>query len=153
MHFYHNLHKVDSQFLLGYLQYIKIYFYICKSYGGNMYGGGLVTKLCLILGTPWTVACQVPLSIGFPSWECWSGLPFPSPGDFPEEILCMKWNLLSHVPLLRPRGLEPARLRCLWNSSGQNTGVGSCSLQGIFPTQVSHIAGGFFTSWATREAQ
>ena len=42
-----------------------------------------------------------------------------------------------------------------WNSPGQNTGVGRLSLlQGIFPTrdwiQVSCIAGGFFTSWATR---
>ena len=37
---------------------------------------------------------------------------------------------------------------------GQNTGVGSLSLlQGIFPTQVSRIAGRFFSSWATREAQ
>ena len=36
---------------------------------------------------------------------------------------------------------------CSWNSPGQNTGVGSLSfLQGIFPTQVSRIAGGFFTS-------
>ena len=34
-----------------------------------------------------------------------------------------------------------------WNSLGQNTGVGSlCLLQGIFPTQVSLIAGRFFTS-------
>ena len=34
-----------------------------------------------------------------------------------------------------------------WNSAGQNSGVGSHSLfQGIFPTQVSHIAGRFFTS-------
>ena len=46
---------------------------------------------------------------------------------------------------------------CPWNSPGQNTGVGSFSfLQGIFPTQglnqVSCIAGGFFTSRATREA-
>ena len=41
-----------------------------------------------------------------------------------------------------------------WNSLDQNTGVGTLSfLQGIFPTQVSGIAGGFFTSWATREAQ
>ena len=45
-----------------------------------------------------------------------------------------------------------------WNSPGQNSGVGSLSLlQGIFQprdrTQVSCIAGGFFTSWATREAQ
>ena len=42
-------------------------------------GGGLVTKSCLTIVTPWTVACQVPLSIGFSRQE-WSGLPFPSPG-------------------------------------------------------------------------
>ena len=40
-----------------------------------------------------------------------------------------------------------------WNSPSQNIGVGSLSLlQGIFPTQVPHIAGRFLTSWATREA-
>ena len=32
---------------------------------------------------PWTVACQASLSMGFPREEHWSGLPFPSPGDFP----------------------------------------------------------------------
>ena len=31
--------------------------------------------------TPWTIACQAPLSMGFPRQEYWSGLPFPSPGD------------------------------------------------------------------------
>ena len=31
--------------------------------------------------TPWTVAGQAPLSMGFPRQEYWSGLPFPSPGD------------------------------------------------------------------------
>ena len=31
--------------------------------------------------TPWTVAHQAPLSIGFSRQEYWSGLPFPSPGD------------------------------------------------------------------------
>ena len=45
-----------------------------------------------------------------------------------------------------------------WSSPGQNTEVGSLSLlQEIFPTQVqtqvSHVAGRFFTSWATKEAQ
>ena len=34
--------------------------------------------------TPWTIACQAPLSIGFSRQEYWSGLPFPSPGDLPE---------------------------------------------------------------------
>ena len=47
------------------------------------YGGGLVTKLGLTLGTTWTVAHQAPLSIGFSRQEYWSGLPFPSPGDLP----------------------------------------------------------------------
>ena len=31
--------------------------------------------------TPWTVAHQAPLSVGFPRQEYWSGLLFPSPGD------------------------------------------------------------------------
>ena len=35
--------------------------------------------------TPWTVAHKTPLSIGFSRQEYWSGLPFPSPGDLPEQ--------------------------------------------------------------------
>ena len=38
-------------------------------------------KSCLTLVTPWTVAHQAPLSMGFPSQEYLSGLPFPSLGD------------------------------------------------------------------------
>ena len=34
--------------------------------------------------TPWTVAHQAPLPMGFSRQECWSGLPFPSPGDLPD---------------------------------------------------------------------
>ena len=34
-----------------------------------------------LVATPWTVARQAPLSMGFSSQEYWSGLPFPSPGD------------------------------------------------------------------------
>ena len=34
--------------------------------------------------TPGTVARQAPLSVGFSRPECWSGLPFPSPGDLPD---------------------------------------------------------------------
>ena len=45
-------------------------------------GGGLVAKSCPTLVTPWTVACQAPLSMGLSRQEYWSGLPFPSPGDF-----------------------------------------------------------------------
>ena len=34
--------------------------------------------------TPWTVAYQIPPSIGFSRQEYWNGLPFPSPGDLPD---------------------------------------------------------------------
>ena len=34
-----------------------------------------------LFATPWTVALQAPLSVGFSRQENWSGLPFPSPGD------------------------------------------------------------------------
>ena len=35
--------------------------------------------------TPWTVACQPPLFMGFLRQEYWSELPFPSPGDLPDN--------------------------------------------------------------------
>ena len=35
--------------------------------------------------TPWTVARQAPLSMGFPRQKCRSGLPFPTPGDLPTQ--------------------------------------------------------------------
>ena len=37
----------------------------------------------LLFVTPWTVAPQAPWSMGLPRQECWSGLPFLSPGDLP----------------------------------------------------------------------
>ena len=33
--------------------------------------------------TPWTAACQAPLSTEFPM-QYWNGLPFPTPGDLPD---------------------------------------------------------------------
>ena len=92
--------------------------------------------------TPWTASYQAPPSMGFSRQEYWSGVPLHSP----ESRLVMS-NSLQLYGLYSP-----------WNSPGQNIGVSSHSLlREIFPTQdqtqVSHIAGGFFTSWATREAQ
>jgi len=45
---------------------------------------GLVTVSCPILVTPWTLACQAPLPMGFSRQEYWTGLPFPFPGDLPD---------------------------------------------------------------------
>ena len=38
-------------------------------------------RLC---ATPWSVACQAPLSMGFSRQEYWSGLPCPPPWDLPD---------------------------------------------------------------------
>ena len=35
-----------------------------------------------LFATPWTVACQGPLSMGFSRQEYWSGLPFLFKGTF-----------------------------------------------------------------------
>ena len=48
-------------------------------------GGGEVAKSCPTVVTPWTVALQASLSMGFSRQEYWNGLPFPSPGDLPTQ--------------------------------------------------------------------
>ena len=49
--------------------------------------------------TPWTIACQAPLSVGFPRQEHWTGLPFSSLGDFPdlgiEPMSCLLFTWLK----------------------------------------------------------
>ena len=64
----------------------------------------LVAKLCPTLATPWTVACQAPLSMGFSRQEYWSGLPFPSPGDLahpgtePTSPTLQAFSVFSELP-------------------------------------------------------
>ena len=59
----------------------------------------LVTPVQLFV-TPWTMVHQIPLSMGFPRQEYWSGLSFPSPGDLPnpwiEPMSSVDSLLLSH---------------------------------------------------------
>ena len=66
-------------------------------------GGGLVTKSCLTLVIPWTVAHQAPLSMGFSRQEHWSRLPFPSPGDLPDPGIEPKSPALQADSLLTER--------------------------------------------------
>ena len=42
--------------------------------------------------TPWTVACQDSLSMGFPRQEYWTGLPFPSPEDLPDQWIKLEFQ-------------------------------------------------------------
>ena len=58
--------------------------------------------------TPWAVARQTPLSMGFSRQEYWSGLPFPSLGDLPDpEVkpgpLALQANFLLSEPPGKPK--------------------------------------------------
>ena len=88
----------------------------------------LVTQHVQLFMTLWTVAHQVPLSMGFSRQEYWNGLPCPSPEDFPNP------EIEPRSPAWQERSLpsEPPGMP-------KNTGVGSSSLlQGIFLTQKSN---------------
>ena len=79
--------------------------------------------------TPWTVAHQAPLPMGFSRQEYWSGLPCPPPGDLPNPGIELRSPALQENSL--PSGSR---------GKPKNTGVGILEwrrslLQGISPTQ------------------
>jgi len=64
-----------------------------------------------LFATPWTVAHQVPLSMGFSRQEYWSGLPFPSPGDLPNPGIEPRSPALQADPLTSEPFTQP-----IWES-------------------------------------
>ena len=59
----------------GYLSFL-----VPEGNWGNKFLAQSVSHVQLFV-TPWTIARQAPLSMGFPRQECWNGLPSPPPGD------------------------------------------------------------------------
>ena len=60
--------------------------------------------------TPWTMACRVPLSMGFLRQEYWSRLPFPSPGELPDPGIkpvshSLAGGFFTTKPPRRPNGI------------------------------------------------
>ena len=63
--------------------------------------------------TPWTVAHQVPLSMGFPRQGYWSGLSFPAPEDLPDPGIelaslaspALAGGFFATVPFGKPQSL------------------------------------------------
>ena len=71
--------------------------------------------LCCVqlFATPWTVARQTPLSMGFSRKEYWSELPFPSPEGFPDPEIKPTYSsspaLASGFFTIEPPG-KPSKL-------------------------------------------
>ena len=70
-----------------------------------------------LFATPWTVADQASLSMGFSRQGYWSGLPFPSPRDLPNPGI-----------ELRSPPLQVDSLPSEPPGKPRNTGVGGLSL-------------------------
>ena len=58
--------------------------------------------------TPWAIACQAPLSMGFSRQEYWGGLPFPPPVFLPGKVYgqrslvgCSPWGYMTEYACLR----------------------------------------------------
>ena len=76
----------------NWLQLLQVLPFPKKSVTGNAFCLSLYMECCAVLshvsrvrlfGTPWTVGCWAPLSMGFSRQEYWSGLPRPFPGGLP----------------------------------------------------------------------
>ena len=59
-------------------------------------------SLIQLFATPWTVAHQAPLSMGFSRQGPWSGFPFPTQGIFPTQglnpclLLLLLWQAILY---------------------------------------------------------
>ena len=95
-----------------------------------------VAQACLTLfKTPWTVAHQGPLSVGFSRQEYWSGLPFPFPGDLPDPGIEPESYALQADSLPS----EPQRGNALGDSSLRDTAALLAELR-----PVSEMSSGVF---------
>ena len=75
-------------------QGFEVAFFALSNYPQNVHFQ--VKRICLTVSllfshqvvsdsaTPWTVACQAPLSMEFSRQEYWNGLPLPTPGGIPD---------------------------------------------------------------------
>ena len=111
-------------------------------------GESEVAQSCLF-ATLWTVAHQVPPSMGFSRQEYWSGLPFPSPGDFPNPGIEARSPALQADALTsEPPGKTQGRShqgRSQWKRKWQPTPV---FLPGKFHGQRSLVG---YRPWGHRE--
>ena len=95
-----------------------------------------------LFAIPWTVAYQVSSSMEFSRQECWSGLPFPSPGDVPDP------GIKPRSPVLQADALPselPGKLYCiareLLNEVVPGTSVCPLSETGVLGDFWGHIKG------------
>ena len=118
--------------------------------------------------TPWTIAHQAPLSMGFSRQEFWSGLPFPPRGDLPHpginlgspvlqvdsllseplgkpQVALVVKNLLANTGRCKKCGFDSWVGKLPWRKAWQPTPV---FLPGEFHGQKSLVG---YSLWGCKE--
>ena len=114
-------HLCTSELSRIYIQVILFTTFILLSEGGVCVCVCVcvcVFSCVLLIATPWAVAHQAPLSMGFSRWKYWSRLPFPAPGDLPDSgieplppgSLALAGEFFTTMPPGKPRWRWTKRL-------------------------------------------
>ena len=127
--------------------------------------GGLDTPWGLLESLPPPPAAPPPVALLAPEGVCSPGLECNSLGQGAEQVACWGERVSVLISLGTRRWGSPGdfvfqfqsvwrAFGALWASGGvRGLGSPSSSPGEVGSGHVSHIAGGFFTVWATREAQ
>ena len=100
-----------------------------------------------LFATPWTIACQAPLSLGFFRQEYWNRLPFPSPGNLPDQGLNPHLLGLLHcrwILYCRATGEAFKSLTLLHSPQVLSTGVNKCEHHCSIITEELHAVWKFY---------
>ena len=106
----------------------------------NMSGATVLLCVCAVVSdseTPWTIAWQALLSMGFFWQEYWSGLPFLAQGIFPTQGSNLSFCCLLHCRRILYH-CTPWETLCLWRRYLISSIMGSWLTGGQYHIWVSH---------------
>ena len=89
--------------------------------------------------TLWTVALWAPLSMGFSRHDCWSGLPFPPPGDHPdtgiESAALVLWEALyGNYHGFSPASWDWKTKSCIWTQADRMIAIYCICIRSLEPS-------------------
>ena len=113
-HIFYILCLIFFNFIYNFCRHMYHIFYIlCLIFFNFIYNFCISVHACVgvcsvwLFATLWTIAGQASLSMGFSRQEYWSGVPFPSPGDFPNPGIkprcpALAGGFFTTVPCRKP---------------------------------------------------
>ena len=97
-----------------------------------------------LFATPWAVARQVPLSMGFSRQAYWSGLPCPPPGDLPTQgsnlrLICFLYWQAGSLSLVLPGKPRPLNISEQWKRTSYHWTFCLFTTLDLFSNNVCHV--------------